>query len=103
MFREGPACTKAGLPGTKDVPWHQGLPSITVIQPQKVLQLETILGGLGVPPAARGKHSPRTSSLSAESHRAARNFWENLMVFHGLLSPSGLLGFIFFCDSTRVS
>ena len=37
-----------------------------------------------VPPAAGGKHSPWTSSLSAESHRAARNFCENLMVFRGL-------------------
>ena len=33
--------TKAGLPGTKAVPWHQGRPSITVIRPQKALQLET--------------------------------------------------------------
>ena len=55
---------KAGLPGTKAVPWHQGRPNITVIRPQKALQLETLLGGLGVPPAAGGKHSPRTSSLS---------------------------------------
>ncbi len=58
----------------KAVPWHQGRPSITVIRPQKALQLETLLGGLGGTPSRRRqhKHSPRTSSLSAESHRAAQ-------------------------------
>jgi hypothetical protein len=45
--------TKAGLPGTKAVPWHQGRPSITVIRPQKALQLETLLGGLGGTPSRR--------------------------------------------------
>ena len=51
--RESCLGTKAGLPDTKAVPWHQARPSITVIQPQKDLQLET-------PPASGGKHSPRT-------------------------------------------
>ena len=37
MFRAGPAGTKAGLPGTKAVPWHPGRPRITVIRPQKAL------------------------------------------------------------------
>jgi hypothetical protein len=54
--------TKAGLPGTKAVPWHQARQSITVIRPQKDLQLETLFLR-GIPPAAGGKHSPRTSSL----------------------------------------
>ena len=53
MFRAGPAGTKAGLPGTKAVPWHQGLPSITMIRPQKALQLETLFGGLGGTPSRR--------------------------------------------------
>ena len=77
-------CSVPGLQAPRPVCRHQGRPSIIVIRPQKALQLETLLGGLGVPPAAGGKHSPRTSSLSAESHRAARNFCENLMVFRGL-------------------
>jgi hypothetical protein len=53
VFRAGPAGTKAGLPGTKVVPWHQGRPSITVIRPLKALQLETLLGGLGGTPSRR--------------------------------------------------
>ena len=48
-----------------------------------------------VPPAAGGKHSPWTSSLSAESHRAARNFCENLMVFRGL--PRACWEFFLLC------
>ena len=51
---------QAGLPGTKDVPWHQGLPSITVIRPQKALQLETLLGGLG------GLASRRRQTLTSD-------------------------------------
>ena len=39
--------------GTKAVPWHQGRPSITVIRPQKALQLETLFGGLGGTPSRR--------------------------------------------------
>ena len=73
-------CSVPGLPGlptlevewksgTKAVPWHdadvfylflqkqkigaQGRPSITVIRPQKALQLETLLGGLGGTPSRR--------------------------------------------------
>ena len=49
-------------------------------------QLETLFGGLGVPPAAGGKHSPRTSSLPG--------FCENLMVFRGLPRASWKF---FFC------
>ena len=69
--------TKAGLPGTKAVSWHQGRPSITAFCGHRRLSnLKLFWGVLGVPPAAGGKHPPRTSSLSAESeferHRAAR-------------------------------
>ena len=69
-----------------------------MIRPQKALQLETLLGGLGVTPAAGGKHSPRTSSLSeTPSHRRP----ELLGKFNGFpWPPPGLLGFIlFFCFS----
>ncbi len=74
-----------------------------MIRPQKVLQLETLLGVWGVPQAAGGKHSPRTSSLFTESHsdRAARNFCENSMVFRGL-PPPGLLGIFVFLSQKHL-
>jgi hypothetical protein len=78
---------------TKAVPWHQGRPSITVIPPQKALQLETLLGVLGGTPSRRRQTLTSDFKFSSESHRASRNFCENLMaVLHRRWPPSPCRG-----------
>ena len=85
-----------GAPGAKTkhsriVPWHQGRAKAVYNRDSATDQLETLFGGLGVPPAAGGKHSPRTSSLPG--------FCENLMVFRGL--PRACWEFFFDFFSTK--